>query len=126
MARLILYEGWSVAAAARRYEVPWRTANRWAQRYRQQGTEGMQDPLSRPHRSLARTPRPLIRETVHLRSVRADPGSEGVTVQVSVRWPALATNGSAELSAGGCDGRGCQTRAARRHAAANRRAMWAR
>ncbi len=45
----------------------WRTAKRWAERYRELGAAGMQDRSSRPHRSPARTPRPTMRKIVHLR-----------------------------------------------------------
>jgi len=70
LARLIVEEGWPVARAAERYDVSWPTANRWAARYRQAGhlgVAGMADRSSRPHRSPARTPAPLVRAIVHLR-----------------------------------------------------------
>jgi transposase len=67
LARLIVEQGWSPARAAERYDVSWRTAKRWADRYREVGADGMQDRSSRPHRSPARTPRPLVRKIVHLR-----------------------------------------------------------
>jgi transposase InsO family protein len=67
LARLIVDQGWPVAGAARRFEVSWRTAKRWADRYRQLGTDGMQDRSSRPHRHPARTPQPVVRKIVHLR-----------------------------------------------------------
>jgi len=67
LARLIVDQGWPVAQAARRFEVSWRTANRWADRYRQLGEAGMADRSSRPHHSPARTPRPAVRKIVHLR-----------------------------------------------------------
>ena len=34
LARLIVEQDWPVARAAERYEVSWRTADRWAERYR--------------------------------------------------------------------------------------------
>ena len=67
LGRLIVDDGWPVAQAARRFEVSWRTAKRWADRYAQAGAEGMSDRSSRPHHSPARTPRPTIRKIVHLR-----------------------------------------------------------
>ncbi|WP_067504610.1 IS481 family transposase [Actinoplanes sp. TFC3] len=67
LARLVVEQGWSPARAAERYDVSWRTAKRWADRYREQGAEGMQDRSSRPHHSPARTPRPTVRKIVHLR-----------------------------------------------------------
>ena len=67
LARLVVEDGWPVARAAERYDVSWPTANRWAQRYRQAGPAGMTDRSSRPHRSPARTPAPVVRAIVALR-----------------------------------------------------------
>ena len=67
LARLIIDQHWPVARAAERYDVSWRTAKRWAQRYAEQGETGMQDRSSRPHSSPARTPQPMVRKIVHLR-----------------------------------------------------------
>ncbi|MCU1606461.1 MAG: transposase [Modestobacter sp.] len=67
LARLIVEEGWPVSHAAAAFQVSWPTANRWAQRYRQAGAEGMADRSSRPHRSPRRTPQPVVRQIVHLR-----------------------------------------------------------
>jgi len=67
LARLIIDDRWPVAQAARRFEVSWRTAKRWADRYAQAGAEAMSDRSSRPHHSPARTPRPTVRKIVHLR-----------------------------------------------------------
>jgi transposase InsO family protein len=67
LARLVVDDGWPIAQAARRYDVSWRTAKRWAARYAELGGAGMQDRSSRPHRSPARTARPLVRQIVHLR-----------------------------------------------------------
>jgi Integrase core domain/leucine-zipper of insertion element IS481 len=67
LARLVVDEHWPVARAAERYDVSWRTAKRWADRYAELGADGMQDRSSRPHRSPARTARPLVRKIVHLR-----------------------------------------------------------
>jgi len=43
LARLIVEEGWPVALAARRYDVSWPTAKRWAARYAAVGADGMAD-----------------------------------------------------------------------------------
>jgi transposase InsO family protein len=67
LARLIVDHGWSPARAAERYDVSWRTAKKWADRYRDEGSAGMADRSSRPHRQPHRTPQPLIRKIVHLR-----------------------------------------------------------
>jgi transposase InsO family protein len=59
--------GWPVARAAERYDVSWRTAAKWARRYRVEGPGGMLDRSSRPHRQPSRTPAPVVRKIVHLR-----------------------------------------------------------
>jgi transposase InsO family protein len=67
LARLIVEDGWPVALAARRYDVSWPTAKRWADRYRQAGLEGMGDRSSRPHHIANRTSPYRVRKVVHLR-----------------------------------------------------------
>jgi transposase InsO family protein len=67
LARLIVDHGWSPARAAERYDVSWKTASKWAQRYRDEGVAGMADRSSRPHRQPNRTATPLVRKIVHLR-----------------------------------------------------------
>nr|WP_296069607.1 leucine zipper domain-containing protein [uncultured Actinoplanes sp.] len=70
LARLIVDHDWSPARAAERYDVSWRTAKKWADRYRAEGEAGMHDRSSRPHRQPNRTPAPLIRKILHLRRKR--------------------------------------------------------
>ena len=67
LARLIVDQGWPIARAAERYDVSWRTAKKWADRYRAEGPAGMVDRSSRPHRQPNRTPAPVVRKIVHLR-----------------------------------------------------------
>ena len=67
LARLIVDHGWSPARAAERYDVSWRTAAKWAARYREEGPAGMNDRSSRPHHQPHRTPAPVVRKIVHLR-----------------------------------------------------------
>jgi hypothetical protein len=67
LARLVVEDGWSIPRAAERYDVSWRTAKKWADRYRTEGPAGMVDRSSRPHHQPNRTPRPLVRKIVHLR-----------------------------------------------------------
>lgn len=67
LARLIVEEGWPVVLAARRYDVSWPTAKRWADRCRQAGVEGMGDRSSRPHHIANRTPPYRVRKIVRLR-----------------------------------------------------------
>ncbi len=67
LARLIVDHGWPPARAAERYDVSWRTARKWADRYRDEGPTGMLDRSSAPHRQPNRTPAPVVRKIVHLR-----------------------------------------------------------
>ena len=67
LARLIVDQGWSIPRAAERYDVSWRTAKKWADRYRYEGPPGMGDRSSRPHRQPKRTPVRVVRKIVHLR-----------------------------------------------------------
>ena len=67
LARLIVEHDWPPARAAERYDVTWRTAKKWADRYRAEGPAGMLDRSSAPHRQPNRTPAPVVRKIVHLR-----------------------------------------------------------
>jgi transposase InsO family protein len=67
LGRLIVDHGWSPARAAERYDVSWRTAKKWADRYRDEGPAGMVDRSSAPRRQPNRTPAPVVRKIVHLR-----------------------------------------------------------
>jgi transposase InsO family protein len=67
LARLIVEDGWSPARAAEFFNVSWRTADKWARRYRDEGVAGMIDRSSARHTQHARTPEPLKRKIVHLR-----------------------------------------------------------
>ena len=67
MAKLIVDGNWDVARAAERYDVSWKTAKKWADRYEAEGTAGMLDRSSRPRRQPNRTPAPVVRKIVHLR-----------------------------------------------------------
>ena len=67
LGRLVVDHGWSIARAAERYDVSWKTANKWARRYALEGAAGMADRSSAPHRQPRRTPAPVVRKIVHLR-----------------------------------------------------------
>ncbi len=67
LARLIVEAGWSPARAAERYDVSWRTAVKWAARYRDESPTGMLDRSCAPHHQPNRTPAPVVRKIVHLR-----------------------------------------------------------
>ena len=67
LARLVVEENWKVAHAARLFGVAWKTADRWAERYRTEGKAGMADRSSRPHSSPAKTAPKTTRRIVSLR-----------------------------------------------------------
>lgn len=67
LARLIVDDGWSSARAAEFFNVSWRTAMKWARRYRVEGRSGMNDRSSARHTQHARTLQPVVRKIVHLR-----------------------------------------------------------
>jgi transposase len=67
LARLVVDEGWPPSRAAEFFHVSWRTAAKWAQRYRDEGPAGMVDRSSARHTQHAKTPGPVVRKIVHLR-----------------------------------------------------------
>ena len=88
LARLVVDEEWSIPRAAERYDVSWRTAKKWADRYRLEGPAGMCDRSSRPHRQPNRTPAPVVRKIVHLRwKQRLGPVEIGDRLQMASSKP---------------------------------------
>ncbi|TAN29617.1 IS481 family transposase, partial [bacterium] len=67
LARLIVDDGWPPSRAAEFFNVSYRTATKWAQRYRDEGVNGMIDRSSARHSQHAKTPQPMVRKIVHLR-----------------------------------------------------------
>jgi hypothetical protein len=74
LGRLVVEEGWAVSAAARRFDVTYRTAQRWSRHFaefltvgRMPGLADMRDRSSRPHRQPGRTPQPVVKRIVALR-----------------------------------------------------------
>ena len=67
LARLIVEQGWTCSSASKMFMVSPRTARKWADRFRAQGSAGMVDRSSRPHHSPARTPERVKRQIVVLR-----------------------------------------------------------
>lgn len=68
LARCVVDDGWPLRRAAERFQVAVTTAQRWAGRYRLQGTAGMHDRSSRPHHSRARTDHHTEQQVVALRA----------------------------------------------------------
>ena len=67
LARLVVEDGWPIARAAERYDVSYKTAQKWSRRYRDEGSAGMLDRSSRPHHQPRRTPTHLVKRIVDLR-----------------------------------------------------------
>ena len=67
LARLIVEDEWPVSRAAEFFNVSWRTADKWAKRYRQEGRAGLSDRSSARHTQHAKTIQPVVRKIVHLR-----------------------------------------------------------
>lgn len=67
LARLVVDDRWTYAAAAKMFMVHPRTAKKWADRYRDEGVAGMVDRSSRPHTSPAKTSPEHVRRIVTLR-----------------------------------------------------------
>ena len=70
MARMAIYEGATLKAAAERFEVSAKTAAKWVRRYREQGRAGLGDLSSRPHRSPRQTSSTLLEKVFALRRLR--------------------------------------------------------
>lgn len=85
LAKLIVDGRWSVSSAAEFFRVSWRTAHKWAQRYRDHGPAGMYDRSSARHTQHAKTPPPVVRKILHLRRTkRLGP----VTIAAQLAMPA--------------------------------------
>ena len=67
MVTCVLEQGWSIEAAAERFQVDAKTVRKWRDRFLTEGPSGLLDRSSRPRRSPTRTPRPLRREVIRLR-----------------------------------------------------------
>jgi transposase InsO family protein len=67
LARLVVDDGWTYAAAAAMFMVAAKTARKWAERYRAEGPAGMVDRSSRPRHSPGKTPAQIVRRIVRLR-----------------------------------------------------------
>jgi transposase InsO family protein len=67
LARLVIEEKWPKSRAAEFFGVAWKTADRWAERYRTLGKAGMLDRSSRPHSSPAKTDPATTKRIVSLR-----------------------------------------------------------
>lgn len=81
LARLIVDEGRPASRAAKFFHVSWRTADRWAQRYRVEGPVGMNDRVLEPAH-------PARQDTAAGGAQDRPPAVEAATGTGSDRWPA--------------------------------------
>jgi transposase-like protein len=70
MVACVLEKGWSIEATAERFQVDAKTVRKWRDRFRAEGSGGLRDRSSRPHRSPNRTPRACRRRVIELRRKR--------------------------------------------------------
>lgn len=70
MVDCVVVAGWTVTAAAERFQVDAKTVRKWRDRFVSEGPGGLEDRSSRPRRSPNRTPRRLRCEVIRLRRKR--------------------------------------------------------
>jgi transposase InsO family protein len=70
IARRVLDEGWTLAAAAEAAGVSVPTARKWVRRFREAGEAGLGDPSSAPRRVANRTPEERVEAVLSLRRIR--------------------------------------------------------
>ena len=70
LARCIVEDSWPLRRAAERFQVSVGTAARWAERFREDGPDGMHDRSSRPHHSPRQTPTRRERRIIKVRVLR--------------------------------------------------------
>ena len=87
--RVVIDDGWTIEAAADRFQVDAKTVRKWRDRYLLEGDAGLFDRSSRPHTSPNRTPVECRRRIIELRKQRRwgashighEVGRAGSTVQ---------------------------------------------
>jgi transposase InsO family protein len=70
MVACVVDQGWTVTVTAERFQVDPKTVRKWRDRFLAQGSDGLEDRSSKPHRSPNRTSRRLRRRVIHLRLKR--------------------------------------------------------
>ena len=66
----VIDDGWTVTAAAERFQVDAKTVRKWRDRFLVEGESGLQDRSCRPRRSPNRTPKRLRDRVIRLRRKR--------------------------------------------------------
>lgn len=70
MVACVLEKGWTIEAAAERFQVDAKTVRKWRDRFLAEGDAGLRDRSCRPRRSPNRTPRSCRRRVIELRRRR--------------------------------------------------------
>lgn len=70
LVQLVLEQGWAQARVAERFQVARGTVSKWVARFRAEGSAGLEDRSSRPHRSPNQTPQRTERRIIALRVTR--------------------------------------------------------
>ena len=70
MVACVVDQGWTMTVTAERFQVDPKTVRNWRDRFLAQGSNGLEDRSSKPHRSPNRTSRRLRRQVMHLRLKR--------------------------------------------------------
>ena len=70
MVRLVIDDGWTIEAAADKFQVDAKTVRKWRDRFLAEGDGGLFDRSSRPHTSPNRTPEKCRRRIIELRKQR--------------------------------------------------------
>jgi transposase InsO family protein len=84
LARRVVVEGWTLAAAAEAAGVSVRCCRKWAGRYRLQGEAGLADRSSAPRHVANRTPAERVRVIVALRSLRFTAAEIAETLELAL------------------------------------------
>lgn len=103
MVDCVLEHGWTIEAAAERFQVDAKTVRKWRDRFLAEGPAGLEDRSSRPHRSPNRTPRACRRRVVALRRKRrwgADRIAHEVGIAASTAQNILRAEGLGRLDRG--------------------------
>src|SRR5918996_4520355 len=84
LARRVLVDGWTLAAAAEAAAVSVRCARKWVGRYRLEGERGLHDRSSAPRRVANRTPADRIEAGVALRQLRLTAAEIADTLEMAL------------------------------------------
>jgi transposase InsO family protein len=84
MVRAVVDRGLSKAEAARQFNTSWKTVDKWVDRFRALGLEGLRDRSSRPHASPSQTPLATADAVEALRRDRRTQGHIAATLGLSI------------------------------------------